>query len=181
MIKCDLCRLRHETYDNVCDECEDYNKFQIELSTEPGALNTTHSNTCNDRRRRKGELKMRELNIGTKKHTKVVCLDEKGAGNACHQYEVQRANPESATEENWQTVLTNVRFQNGPIQENGVNGCHDEDLIAIVIDRLEGFQSGDYRCRENAVAIIKLEGALLWLRKRTMDREARGVEGTSVK
>ena len=74
--------------------------------------------------------------------------------------------------------LTEVQFQKGPIKENGVNGCMNEDLIAMVIDRLEGFQNSPFMCRENALAIQKLEEALLWLRKRTMDREARGVEGT---
>lgn len=37
------------------------------------------------------------------------------------------------------------------------------------------------RCRENSMAITKLEEALLWLRKRTMGREQRGVEGTHIK
>ena len=55
----------------------------------------------------------------------------------------------------------------------------NEDLIAIVIDRMQGFQSGQFKCRENAVALTKLEEALMWLRKRTQDREDRGVEGTS--
>lgn len=40
-------------------------------------------------------------------------------------------------------------------------------------------QDSAYKCRENAIAITKLEEALLWLRKRTMNRERRGVEGTS--
>ena len=43
---------------------------------------------------------------------------------------------------------------------------------------LNGFQNSDYKCRENAIAITKLEEALMWLRKRTMARENRGVEGT---
>ena len=41
------------------------------------------------------------------------------------------------------------------------------------------FQHSEYSSRENAVVITKLEEALMWLRKRTLDREARGVEGTS--
>lgn len=76
--------------------------------------------------------------------------------------------------------LQEISFQDGPIKESGVNGIMNEDLIAIVIDRMQGFQSGDYKCRENAIAITKLEEALLWLRKRTTDRERRGVEGTHV-
>ncbi len=71
-----------------------------------------------------------------------------------------------------------IDFQNGPTKEAGLNGISNEALIAIVIDRLEGFQTGPYRCRENALAITKLEKALHWLNHRTKQREARGVEGT---
>lgn len=53
--------------------------------------------------------------------------------------------------------------------------------MAVVIDRLQGFQSGQYACRDNAIALTKLEEALMWLNKRTNDRIARGVEGTSIK
>ena len=75
--------------------------------------------------------------------------------------------------------LSSVNFQEGPIKECGVNGVCNEDLIAMVICRLEHFQKGQFACRENALAITKLEEALLWLRKRTMGREQRGVEGTN--
>ena len=59
-----------------------------------------------------------------------------------------------------------------------MNGVCNEDLIVMAIRRLEGFQNSEFKCRENACAITKLEEALLWLRKRTMGRENRGVEGT---
>lgn len=77
--------------------------------------------------------------------------------------------------------LVQIRFQEGPIKECGVNGVCNEDLIAMVITRLEHFQRSEYSCRENALAITKLEEAMLWLRKRTMGREQRGVEGTYIK
>jgi hypothetical protein len=54
-------------------------------------------------------------------------------------------------------------------------------LLAIVIDRLRGFQSGDFKCRENTVALTHIETALMWLQKRTRDRSARGVEGSYTK
>ena len=50
-------------------------------------------------------------------------------------------------------ALATVLFQDGPVAEVGVNGCHNEDLIAIVIDRLQHFQRGDFACRENALAL----------------------------
>lgn len=116
----------------------------------------------------------RVVEIGTRRHTEVLCLDEPGAGGACHVYRVISANSTGPT-----VIFASVSFQNGPVKESGVNGCHNEDLLAIVIDRLQHFQKGPFSCRENALALTKCEEALLWLRKRTMDREARGVEGTS--
>ncbi len=120
---------------------------------------------------------MRELNIGTKKYTKVQVLDEPGQGNANHKYRVVSAQPPNGE----LGTLGEVKFQDGPIKETGVNGVMNEDLIAIVIDRMRGFQSGDYACRDNALALTKLEEALMWLRNRTNERERRGVEGTHTK
>ncbi len=116
---------------------------------------------------------VRKLEIGSEKYTQVFACDEHGAGNANHQYSISTTQEPS-------TILGIVDFQKGPVKESGVNGVMNEDLIAIVIDRLQGFQSGDYKCRENAIALTKLEEAILWLRKRTMDRERRNVEGTSI-
>jgi hypothetical protein len=106
-------------------------------------------------------------------HTTVICRDEPGAGNACHVYEVTQTGY-------GQMSLGNVLFQNGAIQEVGVNGVQNEDLLAIVIDRLQAFQASKFGCRENSIAITKLEEALLWLNKRTNDRIKRGVEGKSI-
>ena len=76
-------------------------------------------------------------------------------------------------------LLAKIHFQEGPIKEKGVNGINNEDVIVMVIRRLEGFQNSEFKCRENACAITKLEEALLWLRKRTMGRENRGIVGTN--
>lgn len=121
---------------------------------------------------------MRNVNIGSKKYTNVVVTDEPGAGGANHHYEIYPT-VEGSGLGPMPLALGVVSFQNGPILEAGVNGIMQEDLIAICIDRLQGFQSGKYSCRENAIALTKLEEALMWLRKRTQDREDRGVEGTS--
>jgi hypothetical protein len=51
-------------------------------------------------------------------------------------------------------------------------------LLAIVVDRMRDFQRGAYACRENAIALTKLEEAQHWLHARTRGRVARGVEGT---
>jgi hypothetical protein len=59
-----------------------------------------------------------------------------------------------------------------------LNGAFVEGVIEAAADRLRFYQSGKFACRENALAITKLEEALHWLQHRTSEREARGVEGT---
>lgn len=104
----------------------------------------------------------------------VNVLDEPGQGNACHEYQIRKwVRHEDDIE------LCNIQFQKGPIGEVGVNGISNEALLAIVEDRLLGFQSGQYACRENAVALTKIQEAMMWLQKRTRERVFRGVEGTS--
>ena len=117
---------------------------------------------------------MREVKIGSQNFTKVLVADEPGQGGACHAYSIEVAEKPGM-------LCGHINFQNGPVKEFGVNGCHQEDLIAIVLDRLQSFQSGDYACRENALAITKLEEAMHWLNHRTAARVARGVEGTNAK
>jgi len=106
-------------------------------------------------------------------NVKIMILDERGDGNAYHNYEIRSFDK--------QKVLTNISFQKGPLRENKLNGCFQEDLIEICIDRLRCFQDGDFTCRENALALTKLEEALMWLNSRTRDRVTRGVEGKSEK
>lgn len=114
----------------------------------------------------------------TTKYTQV--LEEKEYQfNAPHNFKVVRK-LDANTEFNPETdLLAKIHFQEGPIKECGVNGVANEDLLVMVIRRLQGFQDSSFSCRENAMAITKLEEALLWLRKRTMGRENRGVEGTN--
>ena len=71
-----------------------------------------------------------------------------------------------------------IKFQSGPIQEAGQNGAQVEEVIDILLQRLQGFQKGRFTCRENANAITSLEVARMWLEARTKDRVAREVEGT---
>ena len=112
----------------------------------------------------------------TNKYTEVFHEDaDQMQYNAPHNFKVTQA----LQQEGWpQAILAEIHFQEGPIKECGVNGVCNEDLIAMVICRLEHFQKSEYASRDNAMAIMKLEEALLWLRKRTINREERGVEGT---
>lgn len=104
--------------------------------------------------------------------TAVSAVDERGAGHGNHVYKVyNQAGPE----------LLTVNFQNGPTQEKGVNGVQNEDLLMMVIDRLIGFQTGEYACEENETALRLIIQATTFLQLRTAKRKARGVEGTSEK
>lgn len=112
----------------------------------------------------------------------IEVLDEPGQGNACHVYGMALVTGKPDDLDNDREVKqTLIQFQNGPIQEFGFNGISNEALLAIVEDRLLGFQSGQFACRENAVALTKLQECMMWLQKRTRDRMARGVEGTNQK
>jgi hypothetical protein len=98
--------------------------------------------------------------------------DEK-YGNASHSY----------TMEFWDTegrqVMVGIDFQHGPIAEVGVNGVTNEALLAILIDRMSGFQSGEFACDENRETLNCLLLAMRWSQERTKARIARGVEGTN--
>ena len=109
-----------------------------------------------------------DLKLGSTNFTKVTYNGYKEFNNY-HHYVIR-------TEEK---VVSDIRFQKGPVKEQGINGCHNEDLINIVIHRLREFQDSKYACKENACAITKLEEAVHWLKARTEKRKERGVEGTS--
>ncbi len=103
----------------------------------------------------------------------INVLDEPGQGGACHHYEIRQNHVQGGP------VMCDINFQNGPIKEFGVNGVTQEALLEIVADRLRSFQAGPYSCKENSVALTHIETAQLWLQKRTLNRLARGVEGTN--
>ncbi len=67
-------------------------------------------------------------------------------------------------------------LQNGPVKENGVNGCQVDTLIEAAKAIIEGLNQ-QFPCRENSIAITKLDEALMWLEKRKKDRIKRNVEG----
>lgn len=125
-------------------------------------------------------MKKLEHDLLTEKYTQVY-HEEEFKFNAPHTFDVVTQVDRLDYKGKLPAAIQRVHFQEGPIKENGVNGVANEDLISMVVCRLEHFQQSEYRCRENALAITALEEALLWLRKRTMGREKRGVEGTHIK
>jgi hypothetical protein len=118
----------------------------------------------------------------TSKYTRILNEDpEEIKFGAPHHFKVIAAEPTGTDEqgEPLHAVLVDINFQEGPIKENGVNGCANEDLFHMVLARLNGFQDTPYACRENALAITYLEQALMWLRYRTDKRVQNNTEGTS--
>ena len=69
-----------------------------------------------------------------------------------------------------------VRFY--ALNEDGsyVDGTTLEEMLRVSIARLTELNN-KFPCRENSIAITKMQEALLWLNERTRDRVARGVEG----
>ncbi len=94
-------------------------------------------------------------------------------GNASHEYKLYYI------DQSEKACVQQLSFQHGPIGEVGVNGVTNEALLAIIIDRMQGFQSSKWSCRENAIVLTKLQEAMMWLQERTRERQNRGVEGTS--
>lgn len=79
-------------------------------------------------------------------------------------------------------VGMSITWQNGPLgrgtERIPPNGAFVETVIAAAKQRIEAYQETKFKCRENALAITKLEEALHWLNHRTQERERRDVEGT---
>ncbi|KKU65598.1 MAG: hypothetical protein UX91_C0015G0008 [Candidatus Amesbacteria bacterium GW2011_GWB1_47_19] len=74
-----------------------------------------------------------------------------------------------------------IKWQEGPLgrgtERKEPNGAFVETVIDACRQRIQFYQDSKFKCRENAIAITKLEEALMWLNKRTTDREKRQVEG----
>lgn len=118
----------------------------------------------------------------------VTTNDEPGPGGANHVYQLDLVSPPPMDKP---SANVSILFQKGPIGEAGFNGFTNEALLAVLIDRMRGFQysrnldgtfnfnsRGKFASRENARALTYMEESLMWLQKRTRDRMARGVEGT---
>jgi len=75
-----------------------------------------------------------------------------------------------------------VDWQDGPLGRPPklATGAFVDDVIEAARQRLEFYQKasgGKFACRQNAIAITKLEEAMHWLWARRMERESRGVQG----
>jgi hypothetical protein len=109
---------------------------------------------------------------------RITVLDQPGSGGANHEYRIEATDDGSGKPH--KIADHHISFQNGAINEHGVNGVTQEVLLAIVADRLECFQAGPFASDYNAKALDHVKAAQESLLQRTRDRMARGVEGRTV-
>lgn len=110
------------------------------------------------------------------------------AGGSSHRYHVwmdvthtQAAIESGCTGEARGTVAA-IDFQHGArMAANAEPGITEAVLLAILIDRVEGFQAGPFACQENAEMLKHLRAASLLTRDRAIARAHRGVLGKNEK
>jgi hypothetical protein len=98
--------------------------------------------------KRRGDMRtLEDFKVNPANDTlKVTVTDEPGAGGANHLYMIEgfdtTTNPSCPFVKRHGSPArhTTILFQNGPINENGVNGITQEVLLSIVCDRLRSQQ-----------------------------------------
>ncbi|KAK64330.1 hypothetical protein [Bordetella bronchiseptica] len=88
----------------------------------------------------------------------VHANDERTAGGAAYHYVIEVPGAPD----------TNIIFQNGDPKLVGPRGITMEALLAVLADRLRGFQGGAFPCHENANALLHVEAALAALKWRIL-------------
>lgn len=73
-----------------------------------------------------------------------------------------------------------IKFQTGGAATTEKNGIFIEDLLIVAYAKLKEYND-QLPCRENSIALTKIEESILWLTKRKLEREHRGVYGTENK
>ncbi|MDF1699532.1 MAG: ABC transporter ATPase [Planctomycetota bacterium] len=103
----------------------------------------------------------------------VAAIDERdpNAGGASHLYGIQYGGPDD---------VCRIQFQHGArAVEGSTAGVFDDDLLAIVQDRMEAFQAGPFACEENAAALESIKAAREALGVRVARRIKAGVLGVN--
>ena len=111
--------------------------------------------------------------VATHSPSSVASLDraDPQAGGASHRYGIQGEHGQ-----------TEIRFQHGPRNQEGSKpGVYDDDLLAIIEDRMASFQNGPFACDENERALVSVRSARGALSERVAARMAKGVLGKNKK
>ena len=109
--------------------------------------------------------------LPTNAPTNVAAIDERdpNAGGASHHYGIQWGGPKE---------VTRIQFQHGPRGlATSTAGLFEDDLLAILEDRLVCFQAGPFACEETEQALAGVRHARVHLGQRVAKRIAQGVLG----
>lgn len=97
-----------------------------------------------------------------------------------HRYQLKSFEPNVNGEEQILQFIHKEPVKDSATQEDKLftvsNGTTNEEVLEVLINRMQ-FLQNKFPCRENAIVITNLEESLMWLNKRTADRQKRGVEG----
>ena len=72
--------------------------------------------------------------------------------------------------------MISFKIQDGPIKENGHNGCQVDEIVSTALLMIKGLNK-KFPSDFNVKAMTSLYEAYSWLQQRKHDREIRGVEG----
>jgi hypothetical protein len=97
-----------------------------------------------------------------------------------HRYELENFEKKSEKGQIIQFIEKEPFVAGGTELRTVNDGTTNEEVLAVLINRLQGLYN-KFPSRETALAITKIEEALMWLEKRTANRKARGVEGKQIK
>lgn len=114
----------------------------------------------------------------------IITADATDKSGASHFYQacIEAPLPDDMESGQFPTLCVSVQFQQGPRNvEGSIPGATEAVLLAILIDRLRGFQAGPYACVENEQQLVHLKAALGATRRRADERAARGVLGKNAK
>jgi hypothetical protein len=101
-----------------------------------------------------------------------IYADEPDKSGASHLYELRIGDK----------LVASIQFQKGPRGEAlSTPGVTEGAIMAVIVDRMQGFNGGPYRCRENSLVATKVEEAMHWTRARADERASRGVLGKNEK
>lgn len=96
-----------------------------------------------------------------------------------HLYELPNFENTTTPGQLLQFIHKEPKEENSPDLITVSDGTTSEEVLAVLIDRMYFLQK-KFPCRENAIVITKLEESLMWLNKRTTDRQKREVEGKNL-
>lgn len=88
---------------------------------------------------------------GLNEAIQILATDAPGPGGANHDYLLTVDNRALGSPDD--VISTRIMFQNGPINEAGFNGLSNEALLAVLIDRMRGFQ----HCRTYSILVDGVE------------------------